>query len=104
MFYTIYNIFFLKKLTYNYNPWRCKLRLKTDLASLVNLRASSIGKRFNRAVSLASQNQDLIGIALSKKRRGKKNYFTNIKTQNSCKEFIVLSRRNIPDSKNHKQN
>ncbi len=47
----------------------CKFRLSTDLTSLVNLRASSMGRRSRRAVSWGSENQDLMGIALSGQER-----------------------------------
>ena len=44
---------------------RCKFLLRTERTSVVNLRASSTGSRLRRAVSCGSENQDLIGIALS---------------------------------------
>ena len=47
---------------------KCKFRLKTDLTSLVNRRASNIGKRSRSAVSCGSENQDIMGIALSEER------------------------------------
>jgi len=43
----------------------CSLRPNIDRTSDVNLNASSIGRRFNRAVSDGSANHDLIAIALS---------------------------------------
>lgn len=47
---------------------RCKWRflLKTERTSCVKRRASKTGRRFKRAVSIGSQNQLLIGIALSR--------------------------------------
>ncbi len=44
---------------------KCRFLLSTERTSLVKRRASRTGSRFSRAVSLGSQNQDLIGIALS---------------------------------------
>lgn len=44
---------------------RCKFLLKTERTSLVKRSASRTGRRFRSAVSLGSQNHDLIGIALS---------------------------------------
>ena len=43
----------------------CMLRLSTDLTSLTNRSASSIGKRLRRAVSVGLENHDVIGNALS---------------------------------------
>lgn len=45
--------------------WR--FRLSTERTSLQNLRASRSGRRHKRAVSVASQNHDVIGMALSAK-------------------------------------
>ena len=44
---------------------RCKFRDKTDRTSWVNRNASSTGRRLSSAVSIGSENQDLMGIALS---------------------------------------
>uniref|UniRef100_A0A0B6Y0D2 Uncharacterized protein n=1 Tax=Arion vulgaris TaxID=1028688 RepID=A0A0B6Y0D2_9EUPU len=44
---------------------KCRFLLRTDLTSLQNRRASSIGSRQRRAVSRASLNHDLIGMAFS---------------------------------------
>ena len=52
-----------------HNEWRCRFRLSMDLTSVTNLSASNIGNRFNNAVSEGSANHDLIGMALSIKRR-----------------------------------
>lgn len=43
----------------------CKFLLNTDLTSLQNRRASNMGSKHNNAVSVASLNQEVIGIALS---------------------------------------
>ena len=45
--------------------WRCKFRPRTERTSLVNLKASKTGNKLRSAVSLGSENQELIGIALS---------------------------------------
>lgn len=44
---------------------RCKFLLSTVLTSCVNLNASNNGRRSSSAVSWGSENQDLIGTALS---------------------------------------
>ena len=41
------------------------MRLRIDLTSETNLRASSIGRRLSNAVSEGSANHDFIGMALS---------------------------------------
>lgn len=43
------------------------MRLRIDLTSETNLRASSIGRRLSKAVSEGSANHDFIGMALSEK-------------------------------------
>lgn len=43
----------------------CKFRPRTLRTSCVNRRASSTGRRLSRAVSIGSENQDLMGMALS---------------------------------------
>ena len=44
---------------------RCKFLPKTERTSLLNRKASNMGRRQSKAVSRASLNHDLIGIALS---------------------------------------
>ena len=51
--------------THCHSLWRWRLRLSTDRTSPTNRSASSMGRRFSKAVSVASENQDFIGIALS---------------------------------------
>lgn len=63
MYKNINRVNFLKKY---HDIGRCKFLPKIDLTSLVNLNASRMGRRFNRAVSDGSANQETIGIALSK--------------------------------------
>jgi len=58
----------LTKIIYHlveYNRCKCKFLLKMERTSLVNLRASNIGSKSNKAVSRKSENQEVMGIALS---------------------------------------
>ena len=52
-----------------HNRCRCRLRLRTDRTSEQNRNASSSGNRLSKARSVASENQDCIGIALSETAR-----------------------------------
>ena len=54
-----------------------RFRDKTDRTSDTNLRASNTGNRLSNAVSVGSLNHDLMGIALSEKKR--KIRFKNVK-------------------------
>jgi len=54
-----------KQLTNYHSRCRCRLRLKTDRTSCVKRKASRTGNRLRRAVSIGSENHDLMGIALS---------------------------------------
>ncbi len=58
-----------KTLTCYHKRWKCKLRDNTDLTSFVNLSASKSGSNDNSAMSIGSENHDLIGIALLGKHR-----------------------------------
>lgn len=49
--------------------WRCRFRDSTDRTSLVNRSASSSGSSDSRQMSIGSENQDLIGMALFGKQR-----------------------------------
>ena len=49
-----------------------RFRDKTDRTSDTNLRASNTGNRLSNAVSVGSLNHDLMGIALSEKKKFKK--------------------------------
>ena len=60
-----YNIFFL--ILYQ-RTGRCKFLPSIDRTSFVKRSASSIGNKFNKAVSEGSANQETIGIAFSKKK------------------------------------
>lgn len=44
---------------------RCRFRLSTERTSLVKRSASNTGSRLSKAMSLGSENHDLIGMALS---------------------------------------
>lgn len=49
-----------------HSRWRCRFRDSTERTSAVKRSASKTGRRLSRATSDGSENQDFIGIALSR--------------------------------------
>lgn len=58
-----------KTLTCYHKPCKCKFRDKTERTSFVNRNASNMGNNDNNEISMGSENQLFMGIALLGKQR-----------------------------------
>ena len=70
----------------------CKFRPRTERTSEQNLKESKNGNKLSKAVSVGSENHDLIGIALSNKNKLEINNFSLkcIQIKNKQKKFTWI--------------
>ena len=75
-----------------------------ERTSLVNLRASNIGSKSNRAVSWKSENQDVMGIALSVSKHKTAKAVILLTDKQWVGRVLLTLVTNVLESQNHHRN